>query len=311
MNSDCTGLLQFQLQTGAVGHGEYFFLSFDNVTTAATGTSSSTSRDTAAASTITTANSITDRSSSSSSSTLKLLTAEVTRRTAPLQPLEHQQPLSLGIAVAAAAAEMRAQTGFSTDVLRCEQYWHPGSEHAPFPYPPPQQNLTSCGYVAFCSLYTDIALSISMPCAQRHTCAALVSHCAVASQAFKHSTAMAAAVHCSPPAFAHCLRYVTLMCSVICITQVWLLCCSVWRLQWRSSPHCGTSNLCTEWLQLRSCRQCLRLCCAAEYCTAALEAQTSTPAAATGSGAVMPRCTVCCDEGVRAISQKLSVYGCA
>jgi hypothetical protein len=126
-----TGLLQFQLQTGAVGHGEYFFLSFDNVTTTAADTSSSTTSGTAAASTtITTTitNSITEQ---------KYITAEVTRQTTaagdvPVRPLGQQ-------------------TGFSTDVLRCEQYWHPGTEHAPFPYPPSQQNLTSCGYVAFCS----------------------------------------------------------------------------------------------------------------------------------------------------------------
>jgi hypothetical protein len=146
--TDQTGLLSFQLQTGAVGHGEYFFLSFDNVTSTTTSSSSSSSSTTG--------------STADSSSALQSLAAEATRQTtagdAPLRPFEHQQPAVTEAAAAAAdaaAAEVRVQTGFSTDVLRCEQYWHPGSEHAPFPNPPPQQNLTSCGYVALHPVVTN------------------------------------------------------------------------------------------------------------------------------------------------------------
>jgi len=72
-----SGLLKFQFQTGAVGHGEYFNLTFDG-------------------------------------------------------RIDAQPKKTNGL------------VGFKTEALSCNSFWHPGSNRAPFPYPPPRITETSC-----------------------------------------------------------------------------------------------------------------------------------------------------------------------
>ncbi|KAG5181221.1 hypothetical protein JKP88DRAFT_256494 [Tribonema minus] len=107
------GLLQFQLQTGAIGHGEYFYLAFDG-----------------------------------------RAAPNATRSHDVRCPHQLVQREDAEQSTQALPAPEPQYSGFKTDVLQCDSYWYPGSDSPPFPYPPPQQTLTSCscGYCkAACS----------------------------------------------------------------------------------------------------------------------------------------------------------------
>ncbi|CAM9586436.1 unnamed protein product [Sphacelaria rigidula] len=99
------GLLKFQMQTGAVGHGEYFFLSFANATTSGELSHRDETRDAGA------------HGMSSG------VTASGT---------ENDEPSS----AAASALDL--------DTLSCDAFYDPGSSTIPFPYPPPAEELMSC-----------------------------------------------------------------------------------------------------------------------------------------------------------------------
>eukprot|EP00904_Undaria_pinnatifida_P006553 jgi/Undpi1/3027/HiC_scaffold_14.g06404.m1 len=111
------GLLKFQMQTGAVGHGEYFFLSFGewNVTP-----ESVVVRD---------ATPLQGRQARQASRALDARTSKVGERGPPSLDLKtgEQGPPFLYV-----------------ETLSCESFYDPGSSTVPFAYPPEKEHLTSC-----------------------------------------------------------------------------------------------------------------------------------------------------------------------
>lgn len=101
------GLLSYQLQTGAIGHGEYFFLNFtrDNTNMHKQNTNINMNMNT-------------KRDSMCSG-------ASTSRSLEPIKSFSDKS--------------------FSAAVLPCDSYMYPGTDHPPFPYPPPEENMTTCG----------------------------------------------------------------------------------------------------------------------------------------------------------------------
>eukprot|EP00752_Nemacystus_decipiens_P018263 g16386.t1 len=136
------GLLKFQMQTGAVGHGEFFFLSFVDVDG--------------------------DSSAGETRSTLSLrLPSSEDVGESPEAPdmVQGEKDGEASIISPGSSSRSSAPSFLSLETLACESFIDPGSSTIPFDYPPPKEGeemSCTCDYcLAACSGGGSINVDVS------------------------------------------------------------------------------------------------------------------------------------------------------
>ncbi|CAM9981520.1 unnamed protein product, partial [Hapterophycus canaliculatus] len=127
------GLLKFQMQTGAVGHGEFFFPSFANESP----------------------------HSPQGQPRLSLPPGATLDAQAPGREGSEEAPSTTSSTVASA---LSSSSYMSFDTLSCEAFYDPGSSTVPFAYPPKKEKLISCTCdycLAACSGGSSIDVDVS------------------------------------------------------------------------------------------------------------------------------------------------------